>query len=242
MPERKPTETLRCKVKDHFESIAPDYDSYKQRSRYYHAQLKALLIELVPDHREIVILEIGCGTGALLAHLDPKAGLGVDIAENMVDLARKRWMDRSNLRFHVGDAETMADQEIVDYSNQWDAIIMSDVIEHLYDPGAAIASIAAVARPGTRVIITWANALWEPILHVLEALHMKMPEGEHKWEDRRTVSALLTHNGFGIEQEGTRCLIPADFPGADVVNRLFISIPGIRRLGLIQYIVAVRGR
>jgi len=77
-------------------------------------------------------------------------------------------------------------------------------------------------------------------LHLLEFFKLKMPEGPHKWESIHTIHKLLNESGFKIEDHGTRCLIPAALPLADLVNRKFTSCPGLRRLGLIQYLVVVK--
>jgi len=234
MAVHRQPEILRENVKNHFESLAGDYDTYKRHSRYYYSQLKKLLKELIPDHRQRRILEVGCGTGSLLADLAPARGMGVDIAENMVAVARERWGDRTELTFEVGEAETL------DVPGTWDRVCMCDVLEHLYDPETAIRQISCLLQPGAMLIITWANTLWEPVLYLLEKLKMKMPEGDHNWESRRAVLHYLKRHGFRIEDEGTRCLIPAKFPGAEWINHSFYRIPGVRRLGLIRYIAARR--
>jgi len=224
---------LRDRVKTHFEMIAPEYDTYKEHSAYYYLQLKLLLKELLKNHSNLKIIEIGCGTGSLLADLHPKRGLGIDISENMIRIANARWAGRSELQFKVGEAERL---ELM--GNDWDVIILSDVLEHLYDPAIAIKRFAQVFSPGTRLIITWANRIWEPVLNILERLKMKMPEGDHNWESLRTVRRMLREADFQIESEETRCLIPARMPFSNAVNRSFRSIPIIRRLGLIQFIDA----
>ncbi|HPQ40637.1 MAG TPA: hypothetical protein PLV45_09710, partial [bacterium] len=85
---------------------------------------------------------------------------------------------------------------------------------------------------------TWANSIWEPVLYILEKLHLKMPEGDHNWESRRAVLGYLKRHRFHIIEEGTRCIIPADLPAAGWINRSFHGVPGLKRLGLIRYIHA----
>ena len=47
------------------------------------------------------MLEIGCGTGDLLAACKPRTGMGLDIAPRMIARAREKYPD---LAFVVGDA------------------------------------------------------------------------------------------------------------------------------------------
>ncbi len=231
---KKTGEQLRDRIRDHFDDLADSYDGYKQHAAYYYQQVKRLLEELLGEASERRILEIGCGTGELLAHLHPRSGCGVDISENMIEIARKRWEGRPELTFLVDEAETLA------IASDWDDVIMVDVLEHLYDSGAAIAHLAGILKPGTRLIITWANNLWTPILYILELLKMKMPEGDHHWESRRAVIKKLRENRFEILDQGTRCLVPAKVPGADFINRRFFRFPLLRGMGLIRFIVARR--
>ncbi|MCD4652670.1 class I SAM-dependent methyltransferase [bacterium] len=234
MVNSKDQKQLRDEVLQHFETIAPEYDLYKKRSEYYYSQLKQLLKELLPNHDKIEIVEIGCGTGSLLFDLHPQKGCGIDISKKMIEIARSRGKDRPEISFCVGEAEKL------ELSCHWDAVIMSDVLEHLYNPEKALKRLAEVVIPGTTLVITWANSLWEPILHILEKLKMKMPEGAHNWENRKTVISYLKEAGFKIEEEGTRCLIPARLPFADKINKNLIKLPIIRHLGLIRYIKAER--
>ncbi|HEX8061041.1 MAG TPA: class I SAM-dependent methyltransferase, partial [Cyclobacteriaceae bacterium] len=50
-----------------------------------------------------VILDIGCGNGALLRELSPKieAGIGIDASSGLVGLAQKRGSPKNNLSYHV---------------------------------------------------------------------------------------------------------------------------------------------
>jgi ubiquinone/menaquinone biosynthesis C-methylase UbiE len=224
----------RDNVHRHFNEIASQYDSYKQRASYYHSYLKHLLKDLIGKSEEKSILEIGCGTGAVLAFLNPLKGFGVDISEKMIDAARVLWSDRNELSFEVGEAETLH------ISEKWDVVFMADVLEHLYDSEAAVKRLGEILSPGTLLILTWANSLWSPVLHLLEILKMKMPEGDHHWEARKTVVEKLMRNGFSIQNEGTRCLIPARLPCADYINRTFIKSGFFSGLGLIRFCVAVK--
>lgn len=225
---------MREKVLEHFENIAPDYDKYKKNSYYYYSQLKALLKNLIPDHESRHILEIGCGTGSLLFDLNPKRGLGIDISPKMIEIARSRQHDEK-FCFETGDAESLKLDE------DWEVIILADVLEHLYNPEEAIRNLADGMTKDGVLILTWANSLWEPILHILEKLKMKMPEGVHNWESRDTVVQYLEKHDLTVVNEGTRCLIPASVPLADRINNSIAPLPLFNRLGLIRFIEARKG-
>jgi len=56
-------------VQSHFDGIASEYDYWKKKNAYYHSTIKAFLGKIIP--KESHVLEIGCGTGEILAYLRP---------------------------------------------------------------------------------------------------------------------------------------------------------------------------
>lgn len=97
-----------------FSGAATTYDRWAMAQRAMADRLVAHLPErLAVD----VILDVGCGTGLLTEWLRrryPKATiLGIDVAEGMIALCRRRWPDDTSVRFQVADAETFtADQSV----------------------------------------------------------------------------------------------------------------------------------
>ena len=231
MMNKEKTTIDREEVKKHFDSIADQYDNFKVHASYYYFQVKTLIKSLLPQSENQKIVEIGCGTGQLIAELNPRRGLGIDISDRMIQIARTRWKDRSELDFEIGEAETIKNLR------DWDIVIMGDVLEHLYDSYRAIHSIYKSMRKDSLLIIIWANHRWTKILHLLEKLKMKMPEGPHHWESLKSILAILSETDFKIEQWGTRCLIPGKIPCADFINSHFFRWTVIKNLGLIQFIV-----
>jgi ubiquinone/menaquinone biosynthesis C-methylase UbiE len=72
------------------------------------------------------VLEVGCARGDLLAALKPAIGVGVDFSEEMIGAARRR---HPNLRFIHADAHAL------DLSEKFDVIILSDLVNDLWDVG-----------------------------------------------------------------------------------------------------------
>ena len=214
-------------IRDHFEAIADDYDRWKERSSYYCELLAGAYRELVPEGSSV--LEIGCGTGTLLASLRPRRGVGVDISPRMVAIAAAKYPD---LSFLVADAEAL------DLGETFEYIIVPDVIEHLSDVGAMFRSARLHSAPGTRVIVSSVNPLWAPILHLAERLGLKMPEGEHRWLSSRDLQALAGGTGFTVREEHGRILLPKKVPlAARLLNRLAGRFGFFRPFCLTQVIV-----
>ena len=103
-------------------------------------------------------LDAGCGDGRFLAALPalgpvPSRVVGVDIAESILDTARRAAaavelvpeLVRANLeRLPLGDAE-------------FDLVVSIQVVEHVLDPAAAIRELARVLRPGGVLLLTTDN-------------------------------------------------------------------------------------
>ncbi len=197
-------------IRDHFEQIADDYDGWKRKASHYYSLLAEIYREFVPEGASV--LEVGCGTGTLLASLRPRRGVGVDVSARMVEIARAKF---PGLTFLAGDAERLA------LGERFDFIIVPDVIEHLADVPAMFRSVHGCCRPGSRVIVTCVNPLWAPVLHLAERFRMKMPEGEHRWLPAETLKTMAADAGFETASARGRILLPKHVPVlAALLNRL----------------------
>ena len=103
--------------------------------------------------RAAPMLEIGCGSGALLAYLGRRGfshAEGIDISEEQVELARRRRVTAQC----AGAFDYLAEHE-----NEFQVILAVDVLEHFgRDELITLASLVAAAlKPGGRLIVQTAN-------------------------------------------------------------------------------------
>jgi cellulose synthase/poly-beta-1,6-N-acetylglucosamine synthase-like glycosyltransferase len=102
-----------------------------------------------------------------------------------------------------------------------------------------IRKLHTFCRPDTRIIISYYNFLWEPILKMGEMLKLKMPQHYQNWLSTDDICNLLSLAHFQVVKTDFRLLIPKRIPWfSDFINRYFASLPGLRKLCLCQYIVA----
>lgn len=115
------------------------------------------------------ILDVGCGNGVISRHLG-RLGynvLGVDVSDKTIEMARA--IDpMPNVTFLKKSAE-----ELVASGEKYDAVICSEVLEHLNDPGALLQVLSASLAPNGRLIITVPNGngpretfVTKPVLHM----------------------------------------------------------------------------
>ena len=215
-------------LRQYFDELAPAREHWKRKNWYYHAEVARLVRFLVPPGKRV--LEIGAGPGDLLAALEPARGVGIDVSPAMVALARSRY---PGLQFEVMDVEEMKLDETFDY------VIMSDLLGDLHDVGAAFEKLHAVVRPDTRLVITYYNHLWEPVLKLAERLGAKTRQNLQNWFHLSDIENLLGLCDFERVRKGYHLLLPKPVPGLSrVVNRYAPMVPGGSRLSLIQWMVA----
>jgi SAM-dependent methyltransferase len=220
----------------HWDATAGGYDGAKQKNWYYFATLKDLCRRLLPRAGEWHVLEVGCGTGGVLAGLNPARGVGIDISGEMVALARRKYADRANLEFRQGCAEDLSS-----LGETFDAVIACDVLEHVGDVGSSLRAPMAVLREAGWFLVSTSNPLWAFPLWLLEKMRLKMPEGPHRWVPLRRIVAELEAGGFDVPLAGYQTLIPVAVPRvSDVVNAWLLRHPWINRLGLTEYALARR--
>ena len=223
--------------KDHplaarFDAVAPTRDRWKARNAYYYRSIEALCRRFVPPGSRL--LELGCGTGDLLAALspDPKASLGIDISPQTVARARAK---HPELAFEVGDAEALE----LPAGATYDCIVASDLVGHLDDVYTTFRGLRTACHAGTRLVVTYYNFLWEGVLQLAERLGWKMPQGYQNWLGIQDLENLLFLGDFRVAARGWELLLPKRIPlVSDVVNAAAPRVPGLRHLCLVQYAVA----
>jgi SAM-dependent methyltransferase len=207
---------------------APSSDRWKEKNRYYYESVERIVRFHVPPGASV--LEIGCGTGDLLHALAPRRGVGVDISPKTIAIARAKYRD---LDFLAGDAEYLPLSETFDY------VVLSDLVGYLDDVQRTFEELHKVCHPRTRVIITYFNYLWEPVLRLGEDLGMKRPQPDQNWLTLGDIQNLLSLANFQTIQKGYKLLLPVRIPLLSTLcNRVLSNLPLLRKLSLIELIVA----
>jgi 2-polyprenyl-3-methyl-5-hydroxy-6-metoxy-1,4-benzoquinol methylase len=107
----------------------------------------------LPSNRDARILEVGCGCGetGALALAEGKCGsyYGVEMCQAAAEMAQKRLTE-----IVVGDIEQL---ELPWISETFDALILSEVLEHLADPWATLRKLRRTLRPGGLVFASSPN-------------------------------------------------------------------------------------
>ncbi len=214
--------------------MAADRDRWIERNRSFYQDDWAYMRFLVPEGQKV--LELGCGTGQLLAALKPSLGIGVDLSPAMLDKARAANPDYT---FIEGDIENPAVIEALAEHGPFDAIILSDTIGYLEDCQQALANLHRLCGHETRIVVAYYSKAWEPILSVGETLGVKMPHIQQNWLSSADIANLLQLADFDTIKRDWRQLLPRRLLGlGTLINRYLGTLPVLRRACLRNYVVA----
>lgn len=123
------------RVKDHFESEAGEFDGIILRLIPRYEEMVDALVSALPfePDRPIRVTDLGCGTGTVAARVlqsFPNASVTcVDIAENMLEMAKDKLSAKPGVRF------VQADFNRFEFDGPQDAVVSSLALHHLATDG-----------------------------------------------------------------------------------------------------------
>ena len=119
------------KIKEHFETEAKDFDEIIIKLIPYYNQMIGALIDAIPFDKDsnIRILDLGCGTGTISQLLSSRFSnskiVCLDIASNMIEIAKYKLSSHDNSEFVVGDFKRINDL------GNFDVVVSSLALHHL---------------------------------------------------------------------------------------------------------------
>jgi len=195
----------------------------------YHRRLERVYRFLVPPG--LKVLEVGCGTGDLLAALKPSVGVGVDFSGEMVRRAAAR---HPGLRFLEADAH-----DVSLLNETFDVVVLSDLINDAWDVQRLLAAIVPLTHPRTRIVVNFYNRLWELPLALAQSLGLAKRTLYQNWLTVSDVKNLLRLAGFQTVRHWEEVLLPLPIPLlAPLFNRILVKLWPFRYLALSNFLVA----
>ncbi|MEP4378186.1 MAG: glycosyltransferase [Alphaproteobacteria bacterium] len=220
-------------VRNHADEMADARDGWIERNRAYYADDQRYMRFLIPEGSRVI--ELGSGTGQLLAALKPSRGVGVDISPKMVARAQQNHPDLHFVEADIEDATALAD-----LGETFDAVIVSDTVGWMEDIAAGFEAMQTLCNPDTRIVIAYYSKLWEPLLKVGGALGLRMPQGRRlNWLGTGDIENMLEAADYDVIKREWRQLVPRNMFGIGrLINRFIAPLPIIRRFCLRYYLVA----
>lgn len=139
------------------------------------------------------VLDAGCATGDFVAFAQSRFDMwGLDVSQFAVEEARRKAPAVAH-QLHAGFVEQQ------NYGPaKFDAIVLWDVLEHLWDPVATCRSLLEALRPGGYFIVSTPN-IGAPTARIMKTRWAFMTVPEHLgFFDHRTMRFLL-HDRLGLQ-------------------------------------------
>lgn len=157
------------------------------------------------------VLEIGCGSGELLAQIKASRKVGIDISPAQIEAARRRAPEAT---FGVQAGELLELQET------FDVIIVSDTLNLAADVQRLMERLQTVAHAETRLLVNFQNTLWRPLLSLARILGLKASQPQNSWLASSDVLNLLRLGGWETVTRQGKILLPFSALGLGaLVNR-----------------------
>lgn len=214
MTSRSKVQLERGAIARFFDAMAPQRNDLFRTNPildYEQTVRSRAVLSLLNARAGETILDIGCGNArdvVPILHAGARV-VGVDISPEMIrqgkrDLAEAGFPD---VELHIGDATQL------DFpTGTFDAVLCSEVIEHIPDASAAIREIRRVLRPGGRLVLSTPNrASWYGFDRYVVWTRVLRRKWNHPFDNWRTapeLSRLLSDQGFAIGPARTVCYVP----------------------------------
>lgn len=183
------------------EDLAKLYANYPQTRDYLRKKDKKMrrsrrrvrrLVRAKPPGKRF--LDIGCSVGYMVAAAH-EAGLeayGVDIDNETVEFAKAHFTGH-------GTFEAVPHDELAKRGAQFDIVYTADVVEHIPDPDAFVATAGKLVSPGGLLYIAVPDGDHFATPRKFEEWGMVVPPEHLTYFSRKGMRALLERNGFDVE-------------------------------------------
>lgn len=196
---------------------------------YYRKYLQNVYRSLIPEGS--TVLELGCGFGDLLAALKPSVGIGIDFSELMVSIAQQR---NPTLEFIVADVHKLdLGSRVFDY------IVVSDLVNDLWDVQAALNHVGACCKPQTRIIFNYYSYLWGGALRLAQKIGIATPNLPQNWLTHQDMLNLLELSGLQPLRSWEEVVASLPVPLlSNFMNRYLSKISPLRFFSFVNFLIA----
>jgi SAM-dependent methyltransferase len=184
--------------------------------RFYRSLLGRYYRHLIPPQANI--LEIGCGSGELLAQLPNRDVTGVDLSAKQISAAERRVPHGV---FITSAAETLCRHGALDRT--FDYIVLSDTVNFSPDVQTLLERLKDFANSDTRLVLNFYNTLWFPVLQLATFFGLKSRQPMANWLSASDVRGLLDLSNWEVIHQNERIVCPVFLFGLERLLNRFIA-------------------
>jgi arsenite methyltransferase len=135
--------------KQYFEQVAGQWDDI--RAGYFGEEVRTAAIAKAYLRPEMVVADIGAGTGYMAAGLAPQVHKVhvIDGSAEMLEMARRKLSQLANVEYHLAEGTSIPLPD-----SSLDAVFANMYLHHCSDPLTALREMARLLKPGGRMVIT----------------------------------------------------------------------------------------
>jgi SAM-dependent methyltransferase len=230
-PEAPGSQGLTEEWRAYFRKAAFENPTHPQARDFLERDLRETLRRMIPP--DASVLDVGCGTGELLAGLPNHERVGVAPLPEVAAEARRRHPD---LAIEDGGIESLQ------AGRQFDAVICNRLSHSVADIRDLLVKLRERVIERGRIYLVTYNYLWELPTRLAEVAGFKLPSPTSNWLSHSDFENLFEIVGLESVRFEDRMILPADVPGlAPLFNRYLGKLPGCQRLSMYR-IYALRRR
>src|SRR6185369_518199 len=160
---------------------------------------------------------------------------GVDFSMHIIERAMT---NHPSLHFVEGDAHNL--DVLEPYADEpFDVIIMSDLLNDVWDVQTVLEQVVRFADSHTRIIINTYSSFWQSPIAMAEKLGLATPVLHQSWLMVEDMAGLLELAGCQTLRSWQEILCPLPIPLlAPLANRFLVKLPFFRLFALTNFIVA----
>ncbi len=148
----------------------------------------------------------------------------------MIDQARKQFPDL--------DLRVMAAEDL-SLERKYDLIILSNLIGYVSDIQKVLEQLHKVCHDRTKIIVTYHNHLWEPVLKLAEWLGLKTKSPVQNWLTKDDMKNMLMLAGFDCYRQTGRMIFPLNIPLlSPFLNKFIGKLPLFKYFAITGYAFA----
>jgi SAM-dependent methyltransferase len=211
----------------HWDQVFTRNRTHRLASEYHRLLERSYQFHVAPGLR---VLELGCGNGSLLAALKPALGVGVDFSRQALEAARE---------LHPELVLVQADAHSLPFEAVFDVIILSDLINDLWDVQRVFGALVAFSHNRTRIMINFHSRLWQLPLTWVEKLGFKNRTLAQNWFTIEDIKNLFKLTDYELVKHERDVLLPLWFPLLSwLLNSVFVRVWPFWILALTNVLVA----